>query len=98
MQAFQFLKIKKALQGRLRVKTENLKLTEFCAVKDTSNQSLFNLVKLHWLHSAIPFISRVSKYLFELKQIYSFTKTNLSLYSPYYAEACNEFAVPISAS
>jgi len=23
---------------------------------------------------------------------------NLSLYSPYYAEACNEFAVPISAS
>jgi len=28
------------------------------------------------------------------------TKTmalNLSLYSPYYAEACNEFAVPISA-
>jgi len=26
------------------------------------------------------------------------TKPNLSLYSPYYAEACNEFAVPISAS
>jgi len=23
---------------------------------------------------------------------------NLSLYSPYYAEACNELAVPISAS
>jgi len=26
------------------------------------------------------------------------TKPNLSLYSPYYAEACNEFAVPNSAS
>jgi len=25
-------------------------------------------------------------------------KPNLSLYSPYYAEACNELAVPISAS
>jgi len=25
-------------------------------------------------------------------------KPNLSLYSPYYAEACNEFAVSISAS
>jgi len=25
-------------------------------------------------------------------------KLNLSLYAPYYAEACNEFAVPISAS
>jgi len=25
-------------------------------------------------------------------------KPNLSLYSPYYAEACNEFAVPNSAS
>jgi len=27
----------------------------------------------------------------------TFTK-NFLLYSPYYAEACNEFAVPISAS
>jgi len=27
-----------------------------------------------------------------------FSKLNLLLYSPYYAEACNEFAVPISAS
>jgi len=26
------------------------------------------------------------------------TKLNLSLYSLHYAEACNEFAVPISAS
>jgi len=26
------------------------------------------------------------------------TKPSLSLYSPYYAEACNEFTVPISAS
>jgi len=26
------------------------------------------------------------------------TKSNLSLYSPYYAEACNELAVPISVS
>jgi len=24
------------------------------------------------------------------------SKANLSLYSPYYAEECNEFAVPIS--
>jgi len=28
----------------------------------------------------------------------NFRGNHLSFYSPYYAEACNEFAVPISAS
>jgi len=33
-----------------------------------------------------------------LKNIYQKQKTNISLYSPYYAEVFNEFVMPISAS
>jgi len=34
----------------------------------------------------------------QIKANETHTKPNLSIYSPYYAETCNEFAVPISAS
>jgi len=37
------------------------------------------------------------RYCLQFFNTYSKPKPNLSSYSPYYAEACNEFAVPISA-
>jgi len=41
---------------------------------------------------------KVRRFLCSIVQHFDIVKPNLSLYSPYYANACNEFEVPISAS
>ena len=58
-----------------------------CAVQLEFFFKLFDKLKSsHWLHR------------FKLQNFDNFFKSNLSLYSLYYAKACNEFVGPISAS
>jgi len=47
----------------------------------------------NWLHHFAPWKFKILRFGSVIAE-----KTNLALYSPYYAEACNEFTVPISAS
>jgi len=58
---------------------------------------LFKVRMLYTYRILVAFLERLLQVIWYFA-IYRVPKPNLSLHSPYYAEACNEFAVPISAT